>query len=241
MHQVSVIVPIYNAAAHLKGCIQSLIEQSYSALQIILIDDGSTDGSKRIAQEMQAIDSRISLYSQPNQGQSVARNLGLQYATGEWVSFVDADDYLDRDYYQQLTQAINHHDCVQIGYKRVNTQGDILYDKKPRNFYQFTSPCMRLYRRQLFTPQLRFPEGMIYEDVIFSIDFWATRPSYVLLNYAGYNYVEHSTSTTSQPHRQAEKKVFKELFHRLRHHKSIKIKAIILYTLIRLKLHFLKL
>lgn len=240
MHRVSVIVPIYNAELHLRTCIQSLIEQSYTALQIILIDDGSTDKSKQIAQDMQKLDSRIELYSQINQGQSTARNLGLQYATGEWISFVDADDYLDKDYYQQLTQAIDQYDCVQIGYRRVDTQGNRLFDKKPKNFYQFTSPCMRLYRRQLFTTeQLRFPEGMIYEDVIFSIDFWATRPSHILLDYVGYNYVEHSTSTTSKRHPLAERKVFEELRRRFGQYSGLRIKAIILYTLIRLKLHFL--
>ena len=95
MNTISVIVPIYNAEAYLAKCIESLIHQTHRALQIILVNDGSTDDSLTIAQQFAADDQRIQVYSQPNQGQAAARNLGIQYASGEWISFVDADDYID--------------------------------------------------------------------------------------------------------------------------------------------------
>ena len=127
------------------------MHQSYRALQIILVNDGSTDNSRTIAQAYAAQDARIAIYSQPNKGQAAARNNGLQYASGEWIAFVDADDYLDTDCYAQLIQHMANNDCVQMGYRRMSTDGKVIEEKCPRYFYQFTSPCMRLYRRNQHT------------------------------------------------------------------------------------------
>ena len=99
MQTISIIIPIFNAEPFLAKCLDSLINQPYSALQIILVNDGSTDNSLAIAQRYAQQDSRITVFSQTNQGQSAARNLGLQYATGEYISFIDADDYVDADFY----------------------------------------------------------------------------------------------------------------------------------------------
>ena len=241
MAKISVIVPIYNAEAYLAKCIESLIHQSYHALQIILVDDGSTDKSHTIAAQYAEQDTRIALYSQPNRGQAAARNLGLQHATGEWVSFVDADDYLDSDYYEHLLQHSANNDCVQIGYRRVTADGEILEEKYPRHFYQFTSPCMRIYRREiLIQHHLTFPEGMIYEDVIFSLDFWATGPTFISLPYTGYNYTYNPLSTTAKRNRAKEKILFQLLRQRLHHAANSRLWCITLLTIIRLKLHFMR-
>lgn len=239
MDYISVIVPIYNAEPYLARCIESLIHQTYHTLQILLVDDGSTDSSLAIAQQYAMRDSRIEWYSQPNQGQSAARNLGLQHATGDYLSFVDADDYIDLDFYQTLIPVIGTQDCVQIGYRRVLPAGDILQSKLPKHFHQFTSPCMRLYRRELFTQHaLRFPTGMIYEDVVFSIDFWATKPTYTMLDYTGYNYLVNPSSTTSIRKIDAEKHLFCVLRRKCQETNSLAHKLLILYTIIRLKFHF---
>ena len=129
MKTISVIVPIFNAGPYLAKCIESLINQPYTDLQIILVNDGSTDDSLSIAEQYAQQDSRIEVYSQSNQGQSAARNVGLQHARGHWISFVDADDYIDPDYYSYLIQEIGQLDCVQIGYRRVTAQGKILIKK----------------------------------------------------------------------------------------------------------------
>jgi glycosyltransferase involved in cell wall biosynthesis len=92
--QISIIVPVYNVAPYLERCLQSLAQQDYSTLEIILIDDGSTDGSEKICDEWAAKDERIKVLHQQNHGQAHARNRGLDMAQGEWISFVDADDYL---------------------------------------------------------------------------------------------------------------------------------------------------
>jgi glycosyltransferase involved in cell wall biosynthesis len=239
MHTISVIVPIFNAGAYLAKCIESLIHQPYTALQIILVNDGSTDDSLAIAQQYAAQDSRIEVYTQTNRGQSVARNLGLQYAKGEYISFVDADDYVDNDFYTVLMQHIGDLDCVQIGYKRVSAQGKVLLEKLPKHFHQFTSPCMRLYRRELFTKHdLRFPSGMIYEDVVFSLDFWGTKPSYRILSYTGYNYLANTSSTTAMRNLVAKELLFATLKEKRQLSKSLIHKLLVMYTVLRLKLHF---
>lgn len=240
MNDISVIVPIYNAEKYLARCIESLIHQTHRALQIILVDDGSTDNSLAVAKRYAAQDERIEVYAHPtNQGQSAARNLGLAHATGEFISFVDADDYVDEDFYAYMLQHVGDLDCVQIGYKRVTTQDKILTRKLPKHFHQFTSPCMRLYRHEVFVKhQLRFPMGMIYEDVIFSLDFWATQPSYKILPYTGYNYLANTHSTTATRNPVAKELLFATLHEKRQKSKNIAHRLLILYTTIRLKFHF---
>lgn len=242
MHPISVIVPIYNADLYLAKCIESLINQEYTALQIILVDDGSTDHSRAIADQYAKLDSRIEIYSHAtNQGQSAARNTGLRYATGEYISFVDADDYIDTNFYTYMLRHIGNKDCVQIGYKRVTYQGKVFQKKLPKHFYQFTSPCMRLYRRDIFVKHhLQFPTGMIYEDVIFSLDFWASKPSYKMLSYTGYNYLANANSTTAMRNLVAKELLFATLQEKRQQQKSLLQKLLILYTTLRLRLHFIK-
>ena len=240
MLQISVIVPIYNAEPYLAKCIESLINQEHTALQIILVNDGSTDKSLEIAEQYTKQDSRIELYSHPaNQGQSAARNTGLQYAVGEFISFVDADDYVDTDFYTYMLQHIGNLNCVQIGYKRVTREGKVLIEKLPKHFHQFTSPCMRLYRREIFIKHnLHFPTGMIYEDVVFSIDFWAIKPTYKMLPYTGYHYLANTNSTTAMRNLVAKELLFATLKEKRTQSISLSHRLLILYTTIRLKFHF---
>jgi glycosyltransferase involved in cell wall biosynthesis len=237
---ISVIVPIYNAEKYLAKCIESLIQQSHTALQIILVNDGSTDQCLAIAKEYAKTDTRIEVYSHPtNQGQSAARNLGLQHATGEFISFVDADDYVDNDFYAYMLHHIGNLDCVQIGYRRVTKQGKVLIQKLPRHFHQFTSPCMRLYRHEFFAKHnLSFPMGMIYEDVIFSLDFWAAKPTYKMLPYTGYNYLANTNSTTATRNLVAKELLFATLNEKRQKSTSFFHRLLILYTTIRLLFHF---
>jgi glycosyltransferase involved in cell wall biosynthesis len=211
-------------------------------LQIILVNDGSTDQSLTIAEQYAQQDARIQVYSHPtNQGQSAARNLGLMHATGEFISFVDADDYVDNDFYAYMLHHIGNLDCVQIGYRRVTKQGKVLIQKLPKHFHQFTSPCMRLYRHQVFTQHhLTFPTGMIYEDVIFSLDFWDTKPTYKMLPYSGYNYLANTYSTTATRNSAAITILFNTLKAKRQQTRSISQKLLITYTILRLKIHFIK-
>ena len=120
MPEVSVIIPIYNTAAYLRKALDSICGQTLKELEIILIDDGSTDGSRGIIEEYAKRDARIRWYAQPNQGLSVARNRGLLHATGKYIYFMDSDDILD-------TQALRH--CHDLCEKR--ELDFIFFDAKP--------------------------------------------------------------------------------------------------------------
>lgn len=226
---ISFIVPIYNAEQYLHACLDSLLGQTVRDLQIILVDDSSTDGSLAVAQRYAAQDTRIEIYVQSHAGQSAARNKGLTYAKGDYLAFVDADDTIDANWCETMLQAIEGVDYVQSGYNDT---------KIPCHRYQFTSPCMRLYRRSAIE-KLRFTEGMIYEDVIWSVDLWMRNVRCRRIRYGGYYYRANPHSTTSRRHPEAEQRVFAELKKRVPQ-ADRKGKMILLYTIIRLKLHFLK-
>lgn len=234
---ISIIVPIYNAEGYLKACIESLIQQTEKDLQFILVDDGSTDNSLVIAQSYAKQDARIEVYSQPNAGQSSARNNGLKHAKGEYIAFVDSDDALELDWCERHLAAIDGVDYVQSGYKRC-LMSEIRSQKTPLHQCQFTSPCMRLYRRETIE-RLSFPEGYIYEDILFSTDLWLSGATCRIINYTGYHYTANPHSTTSRPHPEAQRRVISELKSRL-HNASLRGKMIIYYTIIRLKLHFIR-
>lgn len=231
----SVIIPVYNAEPFLASCLCSISAQTYSALQVIIVDDGSSDHSAAIAQSFCDADSRFMLVKQVNQGQGSARNNGLNHAIGEFIMFVDADDTLDTEYIEQHVLSIGNYDMTQAGYQRVREDGIIIETRLPRHKYQFTSPCMRLYRREWLRPKgILFPVGMIYEDVIFSLRVWAAHPSIIFVPSVGYRYLlnPHSTtSTKSSLHQQ-------KLYHAIRETKApLWLK---LYTRLRLFIHFLK-
>lgn len=234
---ISIIVPIYNAAEYLEQCIRSLVQQTESDLQIILVDDGSTDRSWPILETFAKQDERIILLQQPHAGQSAARNRGLQHATGEYIAFVDADDSLEPDWCEQHLQAIADVDYVQSGYQRIQNS-EFSSQKTPLHRFQFTSPCMRLYRREAIAA-MQFTEGMIYEDVVWSVDLWLRDLRYRRIPYAGYRYTLNPRSTTSRRHPEAEQRLFAALKQRVPQ-ASGRGKLIILYTIIRIKLYFIK-
>lgn len=120
---ISVIVPIYNTEKYLDACITSIVNQSYSALQIILVDDGSPDGSGEICDAWAEKDSRIQVIHQKNAGVSAARNAGLDIAVGELISFVDSDDLLLPDTYAQLLKNWNEKDLVMGGMELIQEDG----------------------------------------------------------------------------------------------------------------------
>ena len=221
---ISIIVPIYNAAHYLNACMDSLLSQTEKELQIILVDDGSTDESLSLAKTYKDRDPRVECYSQPHAGQSAARNEGMRHAKGEYIAFVDADDSLAPEWCTRYLDAIHGVDYVQ--------------GEAPRNRFTYTVVWGRLYRREAIQ-NLHFEEGMIYEDILWSVDLWLSGATCRMIDYKGYHYTANPHSTTSQRHPEAEQRVFAELNKRLPG-ASLKGKMIILYTIIRLKLHFIK-
>lgn len=115
---ISVIVPVYNAQDYIEKCLDSVINQIYKDIEIIVIDDGSTDNSLDLCKKYQLVDNRILVYSQKNQGPVAARKKGLELSKGEYVTFIDADDYIEPDMYSRLLKEINNsdYDFIHTGY-----------------------------------------------------------------------------------------------------------------------------
>ena len=107
---VSIIIPVYNAEKYLQKCLDSVISQTYTNIEILLINDGSNDGSKQICEDYEKQDNRIKLFTCLNSGPAFARNLGLSKATGEYIMFVDSDDYVSHEIVEKLVMAIEKND-----------------------------------------------------------------------------------------------------------------------------------
>ncbi|MFJ7827546.1 glycosyltransferase [Psychrobacillus sp. NPDC096623] len=123
--QVSIIVPVYNAELYLNDCIQSIINQTYKNIEVILINDGSTDTSGFICDDFANIDSRIKVIHQSNSGPSISRNIGIQLAQGKYIQFVDSDDTIDSIMTEKLVESINEESqLVLSGYKNVQVNED---------------------------------------------------------------------------------------------------------------------
>lgn len=114
---ISVIIPIYNTGKYLSPCLDSILNQTYKNLQVILVDDGSTDGSPAVCDEYAERDNRITVIHKQNEGVSKARNTGLDIATGDYYHFPDSDDYLELDTYEYLLALIKEHSCDMINYE----------------------------------------------------------------------------------------------------------------------------
>lgn len=119
---ISIIIPVYNAEDYMERCINSVIDQTYQDIEIILIDDGSNDRSGKICDKYQMIDNRVKVIHKENQGVSAARNTGIDIATGDFIGFVDADDYIEKDMYEYLYKIINQNnaDIAICNYDNVN-------------------------------------------------------------------------------------------------------------------------
>ena len=152
MPELSVIVPVYNAETYLRKCISSILQQTYGNLEVILVNDGSTDSSGKIAQEIAAEDERVKVINQHNQGVSSARNTGLRMAAGKYVGFVDADDWVEPSMYEILINEMIHYqaDLACCGYQKIFADGraeihdlqglDLIMDKNTFIMHMFDAP-----------------------------------------------------------------------------------------------------
>lgn len=181
---ISIIVPIYNSESTLRCCLDSVINQSFSDWELLLIDDGSSDKSGEICDEYAAMDQRIQVFHKANGGVSSARNIGLDYAKGEWVTFVDADDFIRELYLVHLLEHSQKQVDLVISYAEIHNGNDIQKESYPsklvdetnfesmfveNDMHWHTSPWSKLYKRCIIEEfHLRFSEGMhIGEDAVF--------------------------------------------------------------------------
>jgi glycosyltransferase involved in cell wall biosynthesis len=187
MEMISVIIPVFNVKDYLKDCIESVINNTYKNLEIIMIDDGSQDGSSEIIDEYAARDSRIKTIHKENTGVSSARNAGLDIATGDYISFVDSDDFIEPQMFENLLEILRKEDAdiVQCGYEKVdeNTQKRQKMFQSDKVFLSNKDVCEayfvksklnlmlwnKLYKRKVIG-DIRMVEGRNNEDNMFWID-----------------------------------------------------------------------
>lgn len=212
---ISIIVPIYKVEKYVTKCIETIMNQTYKNIEIILVDDGSPDNSAQICDEYAKKDNRIVVIHQKNGGLSNARNSGLNIAKGEYIGFVDGDDYISNDMYETLYNAIKENNAqmsicdfyivnekeeelpnkvkteikedIKI-FNRQEAMREMLIDKNIRG-YVWT----KLFKKECFE-NLRFPEGRNYEDIAISIKCFEKTDKIVYINKQKYYYLQRENS-----------------------------------------------
>lgn len=186
MVKVSVIVPVYNAEKYIEKCLASLIGQTLKEIEIICVDDGSVDNSLNLLKKMAELDSRIKVLAQSNKKQGAARNYGTSIASGEYIGFVDADDWVDLDYYEKLYNAARKYDLdialatnVRVGNGKTKKRLNILEEEVVSELQdkidicsQWKNPCPtnKIYRfLMLKNNNIVWPEGCYCEDKLFTM------------------------------------------------------------------------
>jgi glycosyltransferase involved in cell wall biosynthesis len=199
---ISVIVPVYNAEKYVERCVNSICNQTYSNLEIILVNDGSTDNSKSICEELEKNDSRIILLNQENGGSSIARNTGIEKASGELITFVDSDDYIDETMYDIMFKLLSEHQLEVVEIERNSESDKVVFDNsfKIENPLEATERIIkttafqvwkRLYKRSV-VENMRFIPNIIHQDVFFTIDVINAVSSIGFINSDLYHYNRES-------------------------------------------------
>ena len=219
MVEISVIIPVYNVENYLGECLDSIINQDFKDIEIICVDDGSSDDSLNILKKYQNTDSRIKIIAQNNMGAAVARNVALDNAHGNYIYFMDSDDYLDLNALAKFHETSKEKDLDLLIFKLVNfdeNTGERNYDysnmpflldigKDVFNYEDFkddllnvdVSVCTKFFKRELIEDK-RFPEGLMFEDNAFNIDYLLDAQRIHFLDDCFYNRrVRHDSVMTS--------------------------------------------
>ncbi|MGN0018457.1 MAG: glycosyltransferase [Candidatus Gastranaerophilaceae bacterium] len=216
MAKVSIIIPVYNVEQYLERCLETVINQTLKDIEIILVNDGSTDNSVDICNRYAQKDSRIKVVTRKNGGLSAARNTGLEHVSGEYIGFLDSDDWVDKDFYEKLYNAAIENDCdiafgdiirkgehkhkIRLKIPEIIVAEDI-YDKM-QLAQNLKNPGVwnKIYRKHLFDNGLRFEEGVYYEDREFSIQIINECKKIVAVPNIYYYYFVNPTSIVKSRH-----------------------------------------
>lgn len=208
---ISVIVPVYKVEAYLDRCVQSIVDQTYTNLEIILVDDGSPDRCPQMCDEWEKRDSRIRVIHKENGGLSDARNAGMSVAGGEYISFVDSDDWIEPAFVQVLLNALLEHDCDVAGclYRKCAENEETDSTSTDYNVQVFDRLMAmselidnrliqqvvwnKLYKRELIEGIL-FEKGKYYEDEFWSYQMIGRINRFAVTDYSGYNYFQRADS-----------------------------------------------
>lgn len=219
---LSIIIPVYNSDKFLDKCILSVLKQSFTDFEVILVDDGSNDSSLNICEKYSAIDDRIKVFHKANGGLVSARKYGALRSSGDFIGYVDSDDYIDQDYYERLVNAqmLSGADIVCCGYKNVlgdqvtefhnqietgtyNTKDILSKSLYSGHFYQYgILPLIwnKIYRRDILAKnQLSVPEAIVVgEDAAVVYPSICDASKITIIDSSGYNYIRHPGSLTTQ-------------------------------------------
>lgn len=215
---ISVIVPVYNIEKYLPKCIDSIINQTYKTIEILLIDDGSTDESGKICDEYALKDNRIRVIHKENQGLSATRNIGIKESTCDYIVFIDSDDYINEDYLETLYNCIKEtdSDVASVTYKVVRTDGTIALDAshetglKENETITFEGINIikellsqkiiknfvwnKIYKKSIICD---FEIGVNYEDIAFACKVFSKTNKIAYINKSCYNYLKRNDSITA--------------------------------------------
>ena len=214
---ISVIVPVYNVAQYLEKSIASIQQQTYQNLEIILVDDGATDESGRLCEQIAEQDERVLVYHKENEGLSQARNDGLKQAHGDYVIFIDSDDYIHSEMiaslYQQLVK--EDADVSSCGVMNVYANSESPQTENQDDYFVCDTEtflreyligekipgtiCNKLIKKEI-AAQLTFPKGLIYEDAYYHFDLIKVAKKYVVNTKPYYYYFHRGDSITTKPY-----------------------------------------
>lgn len=208
MSLISVIIPIYNVEKYLNRCIESVVTQSYKNLEIILVDDGSSDRCPEMCDEWMKRDKRIKVIHKKNGGLSDARNAGMKIAIGKYVSFIDSDDWIENKFFEILMDTINRYQCDVVGCRYRKTTDmkqtkNIITETICYNCITAIAALIdnkieqvvwnKVYKKDMIKDIL-FEKGKYHEDEFWSYQVLGRIHKYVEVDYIGYNYFIRSNS-----------------------------------------------
>lgn len=212
MVEISVIVPVFNVEKYIKKCVDSIVSQTFSNIEIILVDDGSTDNSGIMCDEYAKIDSRIKVIHKKNGGLSSARNAGINIATGQYFGFIDSDDYIDKDMFELLHRNIikekadlsicGIYQCYEGKKPSINKPWYRILESEEAIRIAFEGKIFsvnavnKLYKRELFE-NLRYPEGKTTEDAFVIVDILSECKKIVATAEQKYYYFHREGSITT--------------------------------------------
>lgn len=220
MNIVSIIVPMYNAERFINRTLDSIINQSYKDIEIIVVDDGSTDNSNEIVKRYEKNDNRVHLYKKENGGLSSARNEGLRYSSGQLVMFIDSDDYIDSTMVERLVNNLEienadlavsglyldyeNDQLITVATKKCVVKNKIILDRKELITHEalvlkkdgmIDSCCNKIYKKSIIDAnRLEMPLGEMFEDTEFNFQYLCHVNKIVVLNECFYHYMQRNTN-----------------------------------------------
>ena len=211
---ISIVLPVYNVENYLERCLKTVIAQTYKNIEIILVNDGSTDGSLKICEKYRFADSRIKIVNKENGGLSDARNVGIRNSNGEYITFIDSDDTVESDYVEYLYNLIKrsnvdmavcaHTVVIEKTNSKfiVSTDNILLSDKIAIKNMLYsnkvdTSAWAKLYKKSLFD-EINYPKGMLFEDIATTYKLFLKAKKIIFGSQSKYNYMIRENSITTQ-------------------------------------------